>query len=224
MTRSHRLDLAVLLLAIAAIIAILAIAAAPRSAATTGAGMTPVRPSSGAPHLNGPWSAPGAASYVAVPLPSPLVAAAPATHAPSRFHRTYPPATQHARDWAWRGLGDREAASATAYGPWRHGISTFFSWQELGCGTYKAWSFSCATRGHFACGGHYLRMSLGVASRVLPCGTRVELRNPANGKRLVVRVVDRGPFTAGLDFDMTSETAIRLGHVYTGPLDWRVVK
>jgi hypothetical protein len=31
-------------------------------------------------------------------------------HAPSRFHRVYPPATQHARDWLWRGLGDKQFA------------------------------------------------------------------------------------------------------------------
>jgi hypothetical protein len=35
-------------------------------------------------------------------------------HAPSRFHRVYPAATQHARDWAWRGLGDREFACLDA--------------------------------------------------------------------------------------------------------------
>jgi hypothetical protein len=34
--------------------------------------------------------------------------------APSRFHRIYPAATQHARDWAWRGLGNREFACLDA--------------------------------------------------------------------------------------------------------------
>jgi len=39
-------------------------------------------------------------------------AASPA--APSRFHRIYPPATQHARDWLWRGLGDKQFACLDA--------------------------------------------------------------------------------------------------------------
>lgn len=34
-------------------------------------------------------------------------AAAP-LHAPSVFHRVYPPATQDARDWAWRKVGARQ--------------------------------------------------------------------------------------------------------------------
>lgn len=35
-------------------------------------------------------------------------------HAPSRFHRVYPPETQHARDWLWRGLGDTQFACLDA--------------------------------------------------------------------------------------------------------------
>jgi hypothetical protein len=42
-------------------------------------------------------------------------------HAPSRFHRVYPPATQHARDWLWRGLGDREWACLDAIGHYESG-------------------------------------------------------------------------------------------------------
>lgn len=38
--------------------------------------------------------------------PSPSSPADP--HAPSLFHRTYPAATQTARDWAWRRLGTRQ--------------------------------------------------------------------------------------------------------------------
>lgn len=44
--------------------------------------------------------------------PHPVAAASP--HAPSRFHRTYPPATQAARDWAWHRLGARQFACLDA--------------------------------------------------------------------------------------------------------------
>ena len=44
--------------------------------------------------------------------PSPSAAAGP--HAPSRFGRIYPPATQAARDWAWRRLGTHQFACLDA--------------------------------------------------------------------------------------------------------------
>lgn len=43
------------------------------------------------------------------PSPTPV-----AVHAPSRFHRVYPPATQAARDWAWRRIGTRQFACLDA--------------------------------------------------------------------------------------------------------------
>ncbi len=38
----------------------------------------------------------------------------PVRHAPSRFGRTDPPATQAARDWAWRRIGTRQFACLDA--------------------------------------------------------------------------------------------------------------
>jgi rare lipoprotein A (peptidoglycan hydrolase) len=49
---------------------------------------------------------------------------------------------------------------------------------------------------------------LGVAHKTLPCGARVTLRR---GTRTVrVRVIDRGPYVAGREFDLTQATAERL--------------
>ena len=47
--------------------------------------------------------------------------AAPATHAPSAFGRTYPAATQVARDWAWRRLGTRQFACLDRIGHYESG-------------------------------------------------------------------------------------------------------
>ena len=112
---------------------------------------------------------------------------------------------------------------AAATEPWHHGISTFYSWQEYGCGVYRSWAISCARRGHFACGGLYQRAVVAVAHLTLPCGTRVELRNPAYGLRIVAVVRDRGPFTAGRDFDLTTATCLVIRACRAGPLDWRVL-
>jgi peptidoglycan lytic transglycosylase len=59
-----------------------------------------------------------------------------------------------------------------------------------------------------ACGGTFGPGTLGVAHKTLPCGSRVTLRH--SGHTVTVRVVDRGPFVAGREFDLTSATKQRL--------------
>jgi len=60
-----------------------------------------------------------------------------------------------------------------------------------------------------ACGQTLTRRLQGVAHRRLPCGARVVLHH--GGRFVTARVVDRGPFTKGVTFDLTSATAKRLG-------------
>ncbi|HYL41656.1 MAG TPA: septal ring lytic transglycosylase RlpA family protein [Candidatus Binatus sp.] len=72
-----------------------------------------------------------------------------------------------------------------------------------------------------ACGQDLTQTLLGVASRTLPCGTLVEFRNPRNGRVITVPVVDRGPYVAGRQWDLTAAACAAIGHCWTGPLDWR---
>lgn len=72
-----------------------------------------------------------------------------------------------------------------------------------------------------ACGVAYTREVLGVAHRTLPCGTLVTFRNPANGRTVTVRVIDRGPYVPGRQWDMSAGLCKALGHCYTGALEWR---
>lgn len=59
-----------------------------------------------------------------------------------------------------------------------------------------------------SCGGRLTPGTLGVAHKTLPCGTRVTLRR---GDRVVrVKVVDRGPYVGGREFDLTAATRARL--------------
>jgi peptidoglycan lytic transglycosylase len=61
---------------------------------------------------------------------------------------------------------------------------------------------------HLGCGGTLTSSRLGVANKSLPCGTKLTLRH---GRRVVrVRVIDRGPYVAGREFDLTAATARRL--------------
>lgn len=63
--------------------------------------------------------------------------------------------------------------------------------------------------GGLACGGTLTDATLGVANKTLPCGTLVTLRY---GSRTVrVPVVDRGPYVAGREYDLTVATKAALG-------------
>lgn len=67
-----------------------------------------------------------------------------------------------------------------------------------------------------ACGGTLMPGTLGVAHKTLPCGTRVRLRY--RGRSVTVPVIDRGPYAAGRDFDLTEATKARLGFPGVGTL------
>jgi rare lipoprotein A (peptidoglycan hydrolase) len=55
-----------------------------------------------------------------------------------------------------------------------------------------------------ACGGTLGYSELGVAHKTLPCGTKLTLRY--RGRSVRVRVIDRGPYVGGRDFDLTGAT------------------
>jgi len=59
-----------------------------------------------------------------------------------------------------------------------------------------------------ACGRTLRPRTIGVAHRTLPCGTVV--RFVYHGRSLVTRVIDRGPYTAGNDFDLTNGARLAL--------------
>ena len=67
-----------------------------------------------------------------------------------------------------------------------------------------------------ACGTVLTHKTLGVANRHLACGTQVALRY--RGRTLVVPVIDRGPYSRGVDFDLTYATARKLGMRQTSRL------
>ena len=74
---------------------------------------------------------------------------------------------------------------------------------------YASWYGPGLYGNRLGCGGTLTTSRLGVAHKSLPCGTKVTLRN---GKRAIrVRVIDRGPYVAGREYDLTQATAQRLG-------------
>lgn len=63
--------------------------------------------------------------------------------------------------------------------------------------------------GGLACGGALTSSTMGVANKTLPCGTWVTLRYRSRSVR--VQVVDRGPYVAGREYDLTEATKAALG-------------
>ena len=58
------------------------------------------------------------------------------------------------------------------------------------------------------CGGRLAPGRVGVAHKSLPCGSRVTLRH--RGRSVRVRVIDRGPYVGGREYDLTEATARKL--------------
>ena len=57
---------------------------------------------------------------------------------------------------------------------------------------------------------------LTAAHRSLPFGTRVKVTNVKNGREVVVRINDRGPFVGGRIIDLTRAAAGKLGFIKAG--------
>jgi rare lipoprotein A len=82
--------------------------------------------------------------------------------------------------------------------------------------SYQAVS-SWYRHGHTTANGErYRPYGLTTAHKTLPFNTRVRLTNPRNGRSVIVRVNDRGPFIKGREFDVSLGTAIVLDMVDTG--------
>lgn len=115
-----------------------------------------------------------------------------------RFRASFKPARPGVYRLRVRFPGDGAAAAATdrlrrVY-VYRSGNASWYGPGLYGNGT--------------ACGGALTAGRLGVANRYLPCGTRVTFRY--RGRSVTVPVIDRGPFAAGRDWDLTAATKQRL--------------
>lgn len=65
-----------------------------------------------------------------------------------------------------------------------------------------------------ACGKVLRPGTRGVAHRNLPCGARIKF--VYRGRRAVTRVIDRGPYSHGNDWDLTEAVARELGFLSVG--------
>jgi rare lipoprotein A (peptidoglycan hydrolase) len=88
--------------------------------------------------------------------------------------------------------------------------TTFSDWRSAGATWYGPGLYGR----HTACGETLRPGTIGVAHRNLPCGTAVKF--VFHGRQIVTQVIDRGPYSHGNDWDLTSRAAEALGFSSTG--------
>src|SRR5215469_11287197 len=82
--------------------------------------------------------------------------------------------------------------------------------------TLASW-YGPGFNGHRTSNGEiFNRDKLTAASRTLPLGTYARITNLDNGKSVIVRVNDRGPYVRGRGIDLSHAAAVRVGLVRQG--------
>ena len=106
------------------------------------------------------------------------------------------------------------AAGGCAHVHRRHAL-----WQQVGMASWYGRDFHGKPT---ASGETYNMYALTAAHKTLPLGSLVKVTNLSNGKHVVVRINDRGPFVGSRIIDMSYGAARRLGMVKTGVAKVRV--
>ncbi|MBE0570845.1 MAG: septal ring lytic transglycosylase RlpA family protein [Ignavibacteriaceae bacterium] len=84
-------------------------------------------------------------------------------------------------------------------------------------GTLKASWYGPKFHGKFTANGEvYDQMALTAAHKNLSFGTLLKITNPKNGKSVIVRINDRGPYIEGRELDLSKGAAIELGMLEKG--------
>ena len=101
------------------------------------------------------------------------------------------------------------------------GLSTSFSAQdsETGKASYYADKFQDRKT---ASGELYHKDLLTAAHRTIPFGTKVKVTNLQNGKTVVVKINDRGPFIKGRIIDVSRKAMESLGGLSKGVIDVKI--
>jgi peptidoglycan lytic transglycosylase len=99
-------------------------------------------------------------------------------------------------------IGDAGQPASEAYEPIGEGMASYYGHELAGNRT--------------ASGERFNPQALTAAHRSLPMGTRIRVTNQANGRSVVVRVNDRGPFARGRIIDVSLAAAREIAMVRTG--------
>jgi rare lipoprotein A len=88
--------------------------------------------------------------------------------------------------------------------------------------TYASWYGSAFARRRTASGELYNPDALTAAHPTLPLGSRVRVTHLGNGRSVILRITDRGPYMKGRGIDLSRAAASRLRMVAQGVARVRV--
>lgn len=126
------------------------------------------------------------------------------------------------------GIMDPGKSSAIEYGEEKITVSkdanpSFSSINMTDLGTMTASWYGPRFHGKTTANGEtYNQMALTAAHKTFPFGTYLKITNLRNGKNIVVRINDRGPYIEGRDLDLSKGTAMALGMIRRGVIKVKV--
>lgn len=128
------------------------------------------------------------------------------------------PLTAEAQTGGMGATASEGGSSETAEGSGSSGAGLVFSspMRTAGATWYGPGLYGNGT----ACGQTLRRGTIGVAHRTLPCGTAIKFSY--HGHTLVTKVIDRGPYSKGNDFDLTNGARLALGFEGVGRVHYAV--
>lgn len=97
------------------------------------------------------------------------------------------------------------------------GSASVFSGGNVLSGSGKASYYGERFHGKLTASGTVFNMNeMTTAHRSLPFGTKVKITNLRNGKSVVVKVTDRGPFVKSREFDLSKAAFQEIASISTG--------
>ncbi len=110
-------------------------------------------------------------------------------------------------------------AAAGCSGDSGMGESSWAGYTQTGKASYYAEKFQSRKT---ASGELYDKAKRTAAHKKLPFGTEVRVTNISNGKSVIVRVNDRGPFSKGRIIDLSSSAFRSIGRLAQGGIDVKI--
>ena len=99
----------------------------------------------------------------------------------------------------------------------------FASLKMTELGTMTASWYGPKFHGRLTANGEiYNQLALTAAHKSMPFGTFLKITNLRNGKGVIVRINDRGPYVDGRDLDLSKGTALALGMIKRGVIKVKV--
>ncbi len=117
------------------------------------------------------------------------------------------------------GSGLRTQKPYEIKGVWYYPLPTAEGYVEDGLASWYGADFHGKAT---SCGEPYDMYAMTAAHKTLPLGTHVKVTNLENGRAVILRVNDRGPFVSGRIIDLSCRAAMDLGSFHKGLAKVRV--